>query len=132
MTNIFVVAAKRTPFGAFGGKLRSHTATDLAVLATNAALSSGNVDPGLVDAAYFGNCVQSSPDAPYLARHVALRAGCRESTPALTINRLCGSGFETVIQACQAMKLGEAKVCLAGGTENMSAAPLSVDGNDAR
>mmetsp|Transcript_18796 Transcript_18796/g.54342 ORF Transcript_18796/g.54342 Transcript_18796/m.54342 type:complete len:183 (+) Transcript_18796:215-763(+) len=131
-TNIFVVAAKRTPFGAFGGELKSLTSTDLGVIATQSALSEGGIDPSLVDSVFFGNCIQSSPDAAYLARHVALRSGAPVSTPALTINRLCGSGFETIAQAANLMKLGESKIAVAGGSENMSAAPLQADGNDVR
>lgn len=129
---VYIVAAKRTPFGAFGGALKSVSATDLGAHATKTALASGNVDPSLVDAVYFGNVIQSSPDAAYLARHVGLQAQCPIATPALTINRLCGSGFETVVQAANGIRLGESHVAVAGGTENMSAAPLTLDGNVAR
>ncbi|KAL7501748.1 hypothetical protein ACHAWX_000339 [Stephanocyclus meneghinianus] len=132
MSNIFIVAAKRTPFGAFGGSLKSLSATELGTIATNAALSSARIDPSLVDAVYFGNVIQSSPDAAYLARHVGLKCGVPVSAPALTINRLCGSGFETVIQGAKSIKLGEARIVVCGGSENMSMAPLQVDGNDAR
>ena len=72
MQNIFIVAAKRTPFGSFGGSLKSLTATDLATVATKAALESGNVDPSVVDSVFVGNVIQSSADAAYLARHVGL------------------------------------------------------------
>lgn len=72
MQNIFIVAAKRTPFGSFGGSFKKLSATDLATVATNAALTSGNIDPSLVDSVYVGNVIQSSPDAAYLARHVGL------------------------------------------------------------
>lgn len=133
MTNIFIVAAKRTPFGAFGGSLKSLTATELGTIATRSALSSApNLDPSLVDAVYFGNVIQSSSDAAYLARHVGLHCGVPIASPALTINRLCGSGFETVIQGAKSIKLNEAKIVVCGGSENMSMAPLQVDGNDAR
>lgn len=132
MSNIFIVAAKRTPFGAFGGSLKKLSSTDLGVIATKAALNSANIDPSLVDDVYFGNVIQSSPDAAYLARHVGLKCDIPIATPALTINRLCGSGFETVIQGAKSIKLGEAKIVVCGGSENMSAAPLQVDGNDAR
>ena len=89
MTNIFIVAAKRTPFGAFGGSLKKLTATELAHHATQAAISSANLDPSTIDAVYFGNVIQSSSDAAYLARHVGLKCGVPVSAPALTINRLC-------------------------------------------
>src|SRR5210317_236297 len=132
MTNIFIVAAKRTPFGAFGGSLKKLTATELAHHATQAAISSANLDPSTIDAVYFGNVIQSSSDAAYLARHVGLKCGVPVSAPALTINRLCGSGFETVIQGAKSIKLNEAKIVICGGSENMSMAPLQVDGTDAR
>ena len=132
MNGIFIVAAKRTPFGAFGGSLKALSATDLGVVSSKAALEQGNVDPQSVDAVYFGNVIQSCPDAAYLARHVGLKSGIPVPTPALTINRLCGSGFETVVQGANAIRLGDAHIALCGGTENMSAAPLQASGNDAR
>jgi acetyl-CoA acyltransferase 2 len=132
MNGVFIVAAKRTPFGAFGGSLKALSATELGVISTKAALEQGNVDPATVDQVYFGNVIQSCPDAAYLARHVGLKSGLPVSTPALTVNRLCGSGFETVVQGANAISLGNSKIALCGGAENMSAAPLSVDGNDSR
>lgn len=132
MTNIFIVAAKRTPFGAFGGSLKHLSATELGYQATQAAINSANIDPNTIDAVYFGNVIQSSSDAAYLARHIGLKCGVPISAPALTINRLCGSGFETVIQGAKSIKLNEAKIVVCGGSENMSMAPLQVDGNDAR
>lgn len=132
MSGIFVVAAKRTPFGAFGGSFKSITATELGVVSTKAALAQANLDPAAVDSCFFGNVVQSCSDAAYLARHVVLKSGCAQSTPALTVNRLCGSGFETVIQAATSIKVGDSRIVLAGGTENMSMAPLQVSGADAR
>lgn len=130
MSGVFLVAAKRTPFGAFGGSLKAMSATDLGVHSTQAALS--NIDPSLVDSVFFGNVIQSSPDAAYLARHVGLRSGVQEKTPCLTINRLCGSGFETVILGAQSIQLGESHISVCGGAENMSDAPLQAAGNDAR
>jgi len=132
MSGLFVVAAKRTPFGAFGGSLKALSATELGVVSSKAALVQANLDPGAVDACFFGNVIQSSQDAAYLARHVALKSGCSQTTPSLTINRLCGSGFETVIQGATAIRVGDASIALCGGTENMSMAPLQVSGNDAR
>ena len=132
MSGIFIVAAKRTPFGAFGGSLAKLSATELGVVATKSALTSGSVDPTAVDAVYFGNVIQSSTDAAYVARHVGLQSGIPIRTPALTVNRLCGSGMETVVQASRSIALQESHLVLAGGTENMSAAPLQVSGNDVR
>lgn len=130
--SIFLVAAKRTPFGAFGGALKGFSATDLGVLSTQAALASANLDPKLVDSIFFGNVIQSSPDAAYLARHVGLKSGMEIKAPSLTINRLCGSGFETVILGAQSIQLGESQISVCGGAENMSDAPLVASGNDAR
>ncbi len=118
----------RTGFGAFGGALKDHSATDLGAVAARAALDRSGVEPTAVDHVVFGNVLQTSADAPYLARHVGLRAGLPIETPALTVNRLCGSGFEAVIQAGQQIRLGESRVVLAGGTESMSQAPHVVRG----
>jgi acetyl-CoA acyltransferase 2 len=132
MSGIFLVAAKRTPFGAFGGSLKGLSATDLGVISTQAALASAKLDPEAVDSVFFGNVIQSSSDAAYLARHVGLRSGMKQSTPALTINRLCGSGFESVILGAQSIQVGECHISVCGGAENMSDAPLTLRGNDAR
>jgi len=129
---IFLVAAKRTPFGGFGGSLKSISATDLGTHATKAALDSIGLDPELVDSIFFGNVIQTSPDAAYLARHVGLKSGMRLSAPSLTINRLCGSGFESVILGAQSIMLGESNIVVCGGSENMSDAPLCASGNDSR
>jgi acetyl-CoA acyltransferase 2 len=118
----------RTGFGAFGGALKDHSATDLGAVAARVALDRSGVEPAAVDHVVFGNVLQTSADAPYLARHVGLRAGLPIETPALTVNRLCGSGFEAVIQAGQQIRLGESRVVLAGGTESMSQAPHVVRG----
>jgi len=126
--SIVIVAGKRTPFGAFGGSLKDLSATDLGVAATKATLEAVGADPAKVDAVYFGNVCQTSQDAIYLARHIGLRSGMRQEVPALTVNRLCGSGFEAIAQAAQAIELGEAEVCIAGGTESMSQAPHVVRG----
>lgn len=131
-SGIFLVAAKRTPFGAFGGSLKAVSATDLGTHATKAALASIDLDPKLVDSVFFGNVIQTSPDAAYLARHVGLKSGTRLEAPSLTINRLCGSGFETVVLGAQSIALGESDIAICGGAENMSDAPLCAAGNDAR
>lgn len=128
--DIVLVAGKRTPFGSFGGSLKGLTATDLAVEAAKATLAEVGADPKTVDAVFVGSVLQTSKDAIYLARHVGLRSGGAEATPALTLNRLCGSGFEAIAQAAAAIELGDAEVCLAGGTESMSQAPHIV--RDAR
>lgn len=130
MSGIFIVAAKRTPFGAFGGALKHMSATELGVVSTQAALE--GISPDIVDHVFFGNVIPSSNDAAYLARHIGLKSGIPITAPALTLNRLCGSGFETVAQGANLIKLGEANVVVCGGTESMSMAPLQVNGLQSR
>jgi len=121
---VFIVAAKRTPFGAFGGKLKDTTATTMGYLASAAALESGKVDPKIVDTVVFGSVIQSSSDAIYLARHIGLYSKVPIEVPALTVNRLCGSSFQSVVNGAQEILLGDANVALVGGTESMSQAPF--------
>lgn len=128
MTDIVFLSAVRTGFGTFGGALKDHSATDLGVIAAEAALARAGLDARLVDHAIVGNAMQTSRDAMYCARHVALRAGLAVETPAVTVNRLCGSGFEAVVQGAHRLTLGEATAVLAGGTESMSQAPHVVRG----
>ncbi|HEY8485494.1 MAG TPA: acetyl-CoA C-acetyltransferase [Longimicrobiales bacterium] len=127
-TDVVFLSGRRTPFGSFGGTLRGFTATDLAVFAAKAALESAGVPPEAIGHVIFGNALQTSSDAIYLARHVGLRAGVSLETPAITINRLCGSGFQAIVTGAQEILLGEAEVCLCGGTESMSQAPHVVRG----
>ena len=127
-TDVVFLAAKRTPFGTYGGSLKDLSATDLGVHAARAALAQAGISPERVDHVVFGNVAQTSSDAIYLARHVGLRAGAPVSTPALTVNRLCGSGFEAVVQGARLLAGGEAELVLVGGTESMSQAPLVLRG----
>jgi acetyl-CoA acyltransferase 2 len=122
-TELVFLAAKRTPFGTYGGALKDQTATDLAVHASKAALKQAGVAPEDVDNVVFGNVMQTSADAIYLARHVGLKAGLPQATPALTVNRLCGSGFQAIIDAALEMLAGHSQCALVGGSENMSQAP---------
>ena len=117
------LAAKRTPFGTYGGALKDQSATDLGVHAAKAAIAQSRVKPDEIDNVVFGNVVQTSGDAIYLARHVGLRAGLPQHVPALTVNRLCGSGFEAVVDAALEMLAGHSECALVGGTESMSQAP---------
>lgn len=121
---MFFLSAARTPFGTFGGSLKDVSATELGVHAAKAAIDRAHIPASAIDASFFGNVLQTSGDACYYARHVALRAGCRIEAPALTVNRLCGSGFEAVVQGAAAIRSGEAEVCLVGGGESMSQAPF--------
>jgi acetyl-CoA acetyltransferase family protein len=120
--DVVVLSGKRTGFGAFGGSLKDFTATDLGVISSAAAIEAAGISPDQVDHTFFGNALQTSADAIYLARHVALRAGIPLEKGALTVNRLCGSGFEAIVQGAKEIILGEAAVCLTGGTESMSQA----------
>ena len=126
--SVVFLSGVRTGFGAFGGTLKDLSATELGAIAARAALSRSGVEPAGVDHVVFGNVLQTSADAPYLARHIGLKAGAPVETPALTVNRLCGSGFEAVIQGAQQILLGASRVVLAGGTESMSQAPHVVRG----
>ncbi len=126
--DIFIVAAKRTPFGTFGGKLTKLSAIDLGVIAAKAAFEAGKVDPETVDHVVIGNVSQTSADALYMARHVGLKSGVPVPVPGLTVNRLCGSGFQAVVNGAQEILLGDAEIVLTGGTENMSQAPHAARG----
>jgi acetyl-CoA acyltransferase 2 len=125
---VFIVAAKRTPFGGFGKSLKDFTATQLAAHACKAALAAGGVDPKLVDSVTIGNVQQTSGDTIYLSRHAGLMAGVRIETPCLTVNRLCGSGFQAVATGATDIILGDAEIALVGGSESMSQAPFSLRG----
>jgi acetyl-CoA acyltransferase 2 len=126
--DIVFLAGVRTGFGAFGGTLKQFGATDLGALAAAGALERSGLAPADIGHVVFGNVVQSTADAAYLARHVGLRAGLPVETPAVTVNRLCGSGFEAIVEGARIIRLGEADAVLAGGAEAMSAAPHVVRG----
>jgi acetyl-CoA acyltransferase 2 len=126
--SVVFLSGKRTGFGTFGGSLKDFTATDLGVFAARAAIAAARVQAEDIEHAFIGNALQTSSDAIYLARHVALRAGVPQESGALTVNRLCGSGFEAIVQGAKEILLGEAQVALCGGTESMSTAPHVVRG----
>ena len=127
-TDIAIVSGARTPMGRYCGKLRDFTAMDLAAVASQEAIRRSGVDPKEFDHAVFGNAQQTSGDSLYGARHVALKAGLPIETPALTVNRLCGSGMQSLVNAAQMIQLGEASTVLAGGMESMSQAPHVIRG----
>ena len=129
---VFIVAGQRTAFGAFGGALKGQSATALCVAATKAAIAQAKISPELIDTVVVGSVQQTSPDAAYMARHVALKSGMKETTSALNINRLCGSGFQSCVNVAQEIKLGEAAIGVAAGAESMSQAPMSVYGHEVR
>ena len=120
---VYLVNGKRTPFGKFGGSLKDITPVDLAVIAAKSLISEINLSAELIDQVILGNVVPSSTDSMYGGRHLALKLGCRQETPGIVINRLCGSGIQSLLDAARLIKLGEADCVLAGGTENMSMVP---------
>jgi acetyl-CoA acyltransferase 2 len=126
--SVVIVNGARTPFGNFGGVLRDVTAIDLGVVAAKAAMNRSGVSPEKIDQVIFGNVMQTSADGIYGARHVGLKAGCRIETPALTVNRLCGSGLQAIISGAEQLILEQADYVLAGGMENMSQAPHVIRG----
>ncbi len=126
--NVVFLSGVRTGFGKFGGTLKDFSATQLGTVAARQAVERAGVKPDQIDHVVFGNAQQTSADAIYLARHVGLQAGLPIEVPAVTVNRLCGSGFESIIQGAQQILLGESAVVLAGGAESMSQAPHVVRG----
>lgn len=121
--SVVFLSAVRTPFGTFGGKLKDFSPVDLAVHASRAAIERAGITATDVDQTIFGNVLYTTKDSIYFARHVALKSGCRQETSALTMNRLCGSGFQAVVSGAQEIILGDAHLCLVGGAESMSQAP---------
>jgi acetyl-CoA C-acetyltransferase len=128
MSDIVFLSGKRTPFGTFNGVFTDISAIDLGVIAGKAAIEQAGVSPTDIDHVIFGNVMQTSPDAIYGARHIGLKCDVPIPVPAVTVNRLCGSGFESLAQASQLLRLGEATMVLAGGAENMTQAPHTIRG----
>ena len=128
--DIAIVSGARTPFGRYCGKLKDFTAQELGAIAGKGAIERAGLEPQEFDHAVFGNAQQTSGDALYGARHVGLLAGLPIETPALTVNRLCGSGLQAIVNAAQMIQLGEANLVLAGGMEAMSQAPFVIRGRD--
>ena len=127
-TDIVILSAVRTPFGTFGGTLRDISAVDLTVVAARAAMERAGVEPKEIGHAIFGNVIQSTTDTVYFARHVGLKSGCPIEVPGLTVNRLCGSGFQAVVNGAHEIMTGDANVCLVGGGESMSTVPHAARG----
>lgn len=125
---VFVVAAKRTPFGAYGGKLMNFSAIDLQEVASRAALAAGSIKPEWINSVVIGNVFHATADGAYLARHSAIRVGVPIPVPAYTVNRLCGSGFQAVVSGTHDILMGDSEVVLTGGAENMSLSPHTIRG----
>jgi acetyl-CoA C-acetyltransferase len=126
--DIVVLGGARTPFGAFMGSLKDLSAIELGAIAAREALTRSGVAASDVDQVVVGNVLQTSKDAIYLARHVALKAGVPIEVPALTVNRLCGSGLQALVSGAQSLMLGEGTIALVGGAENMTQAPFVIRG----
>src|SRR5579863_2784185 len=125
---IYILSGARTPVGVLQGSLSDVSAIELGVIAAKGAIERSGVDPHLIDQVVLGNVIQTSRDAIYFARHVALKAGLPIETPALTVNRLCGSGLQAIVSAAQMLLLGEGQIALAGGAENMTQSPHVLRG----
>jgi acetyl-CoA acetyltransferase family protein len=128
MKDIYILGGARTPMAEYTGRLKDFSALDLGSIAARAALERTGVKPEVVDHVVFGNVLQTSSDAVYGARHVGLKAGLPIDVPALTVNRLCGSGIQAAISGGQMIRLDEADVVLTGGMESMSQAPHVIRG----
>jgi acetyl-CoA acetyltransferase family protein len=126
--DVFIVGGARTPMTEYTGALKDVSALELGAIASRAAFAKAGVKPEWIDHAVFGNVLQTSSDAIYGARHIALKAGVPQEVPALTVNRLCGSGIQSAVSGAQLIQLGEAEMVLAGGVENMSQAPHVIRG----
>ena len=128
MSDIVLIEGARTAFTEISGSFRGISATDLGVEAAKGAINKAGINPEEIDQVVFANVQQSSKDAHFLARHIGLKAGLPTQVPALTINRLCGSGVEAILTAARYIMTGEANVVLAGGTESMSNVPHVIPG----
>ena len=125
---IYILGGARTPMTEYAGQLKDVSAIELGAIASRAALEKTGVPADAIDHVVFGNVLQSSSDAVYGARHIGLKAGVPIDVPALTVNRLCGSGIQAAISGAQMIRLGEADIVLTGGTESMSQAPHVIRG----
>jgi acetyl-CoA acetyltransferase family protein len=126
--DVFILGGARTPMAEYAGKLKDISALELGAIASRAAMQRTGVKPDQIDHVVFGNVLQTSSDAVYGARHVGLNAGLPIEVPALTVNRLCGSGIQSAVNGAQLLLLGEADIVLTGGMENMTQAPHAIRG----
>ena len=126
MTDIVILDGARTAIGSFGGSLAGTAPIDLATVATEAALDRAGVEPGQIGHVVFGHVINTEPRDMYLSRVAAMQAGIPEATPAMNVNRLCGSGAQAIVSAVQALMLGDAEFALAGGAESMSRSPHAL------
>lgn len=127
-SQIYILNGARTPFGTFGGSLANETATRLGTIAANEALRRAKVQPIDIDNVVFGNVIQSYKGSQYISRHIALDVEVPQEVPALTVNRLCGSGLQAVLSAAKDILTGDSDVSLVGGAESMSLSPFLLRG----
>src|SRR6202789_3991494 len=125
---VVVVSGVRTAIGDFGGSLKDFSPTDLGARVVREVLSRASVSGDDVGHVVFGNVIQTEPKDMYLARVAALNGGVAQHAPALTVNRLCGSGLQAIVSAAQSVLLGDADIAIGGGAENMSRAPYLAQG----
>jgi len=128
MQDVFIVDGARTPVGILQGSLSDVSAIELGIIAAKGAIERSHVDPKLIDQIVMGNVIQSSKDAVYLPRHIGLKVGIPIETPALAVNRLCGSGFQAIVTAAEMLMAGDGQIALAGGAENMTQSPHVLRG----
>lgn len=128
MTSVYILEGARTPFGSYGGSLANETATRLGTVAAVEAMQRAGVDGGAIDNVVIGGVIQSHNGSAYLARHIALSAGIPNEVPALTVNRLCGSGLQSVVTAAKDILQGDSQTALVGGAESMSLTPYLLRG----
>lgn len=128
MNEVVVLSAVRTAVGDFGGSLKNHAPGDLAAAVTREAVARAKVEPGEVGHSVFGSVIVTEPQDMYLGRVAAIKGGLAATTPAMTVNRLCGSGLQAIVSATQQIELGKCKFAVAGGAESMSRAPYLATG----
>jgi acetyl-CoA C-acetyltransferase len=124
MTNVVITSAARTAIGSYGKSLAGVAPSDLGATAAKAAIERSGISPEQIEHVVFGNVIHTETADAYMARVVGMKAGVPKETPAFTVNRLCGTGVQALVSACQAIQTGEADVTLAGGAESMSRAPM--------
>jgi acetyl-CoA C-acetyltransferase len=126
MTDVVILGAARTAIGTFAGSLKDTPPTELGRIVAKEALSRAGVEPAAVGQVVYGNVIHTEPKDMYLARVASVAAGVPHEVPAMTLNRLCGSGVQAIVSAAQAIQLGDAEITLAGGAESMSRAPFAA------
>ncbi len=126
MTDVFILSATRTAIGGFGGSLAAMPPVDIATHAAKAAIARAGIEPAQVGTVVFGHVINTEPRDMYLSRVAAMQAGVPETVPAMNVNRLCGSGAQAIVSACQSLMTGDAEVALAGGAECMSRSPYAI------